>query len=75
MRDRLASIGDEHGTTLVFTSHDMREVEALCDRVVFLRAGRVIADGTPSGIVADAGFDDLEALFLAEAARMRAEQL
>ena len=75
VRDRLASIGDEHGTTLVLTSHDMREVEALCDRVVFLRAGRVIADGTPSGIVADAGFDDLEALFLAEAARMRAEQL
>jgi ABC-2 type transport system ATP-binding protein len=75
VRDRLAAIADEHGTTLVLTSHDMREVEALCDRVVFLRAGAVIADGPPARIVADAGFADLEDLFLAEAARMRSEQL
>lgn len=75
VRDRLASIGDEHGTTLLLTSHDMREVTALCDRVVFLRAGSVIADGRPAAIVADAGFGTLEELFLAEAARMRSEQL
>lgn len=75
VRDRLAAIGDEHGTTLVMTSHDMREVAALCDRVVFLRKGSVIADGSPASIVADAGFDTLEELFLAEAARMRSEQL
>ena len=53
----------------------MREVETLTERVVFLRAGQVIADGPPSKVAADGGHGSLEELFLAEAARHRAEQL
>lgn len=34
------------GTTLVYTTHQMGEVERLCDRVVIMDRGRVIADGT-----------------------------
>lgn len=73
VRDRLARLNAEHHATLLLTSHDMREVERLTTRVVFLRSGRVIADGPPAQVVADAGYPDLEALFLAEAARLRRE--
>jgi len=73
VRDRLQRLNAEHDTTLLLTSHDMREVEELTTRVVFLRGGRVIADGPPEQVVADAGHPDLETMFLAEAARLRSE--
>ncbi|MDZ7676127.1 MAG: ABC transporter ATP-binding protein [Acidimicrobiales bacterium] len=71
VRDRLAALNAEHHTALLMTSHDMREVQTLTERVVFLRAGAVIADGPPAAIAADAGQASLEALFLTEAARLR----
>jgi len=75
VRDRLAAMNRDHQTALLLTSHDMREVEELTERVVFLRAGRVIADGAPAQIAADRGAPSLEALFLSEAARLREAQL
>lgn len=75
VRDRLAALNAEHHTALLITSHDMREVETLTERVVFLRAGSVIADGPPATIASDAGQVSLEALFLAEAARLRERQV
>ncbi len=35
------------GTTIIYTSHNMREVEMLCNRVIFLSHGKVLADGPP----------------------------
>ena len=75
VRDRLEFMNAEHRSTLLLTSHDMREVERLTTRVVFLRAGKVIADGPAAEVVADAGYADLESMFLAEAARVREEAL
>jgi ABC-2 type transport system ATP-binding protein len=75
VRDRLEHMNAEHHATLLLTSHDMREVERLTTRVVFLRAGRVIADGAPAAVVAEAGHPDLETMFLAEAARLRGEEV
>lgn len=75
VRDALARLNDEHRTALLLTSHDMREVEALTERVVFLRDGRVLADGVPAEVVADAGHTTLEEMFLAEAIRMRGARL
>jgi ABC-2 type transport system ATP-binding protein len=37
----------DHDATIFLTSHDMAEVEALCDRIAFLVGGRVVAAGTP----------------------------
>ena len=37
----------ERGMTILYTSHNMAEVEQLCGRVVFLHRGRVIATGSP----------------------------
>ena len=75
VRDRLEQLNEEHHVTLLLTSHDMREVERLTDRVVFLRKGQVIADGAPEAVVAASGHVDLEAMFLAEAARRREEEV
>jgi ABC-2 type transport system ATP-binding protein len=73
VRDRLEWMNSEHHATLLLTSHDMREVESLTTRVIFLRAGRIIADGPAEQVVADAGHPDLETMFLVEAARLRDE--
>ena len=43
------------GTTIVLTSHSMAEVERLADRVGLLRAGQLIAVGTPETLIADHG--------------------
>lgn len=70
-RTMLDEIAVEHVTTLLVTSHDMREVERLCERVVFILNGRVVADGTPGDIATEHGHDDLEGVFLQMAARAR----
>jgi ABC-2 type transport system ATP-binding protein len=71
VRAGLRSLCDEHGTALLITSHDMREVERLAERVVFLLAGRIVADGTPDEIALRYDREDLEGVFLhlAEEAR------
>ncbi len=59
-----APICDEYGTALLVTSHDMAEVERLCERVVFIAAGRIVADGTPAEVAERFGRTDLEGVFL-----------
>lgn len=41
--------------TLLLTTHYIEEVERLCDRVIIVRAGNIIADGSPSQLVAKSG--------------------
>ncbi|AEF42323.1 ATP-binding cassette domain-containing protein, partial [Hoyosella subflava] len=48
----------------MLVSHAMDEVNRLCDAVVLLDAGRVIAEGTPSEITAQARAADLEEAFV-----------
>ncbi len=42
------------GKTVLLTTHYIEEAEKLCDRVLMIRAGRVVADGTPFDLVARA---------------------
>jgi ABC-2 type transport system ATP-binding protein len=64
VRTGLHRLGAEYGTALLVSSHNMVEVERLCERVVFLSMGRVVADGTATEIAALFGRDDLEEVFL-----------
>ncbi|MFE7524061.1 ABC transporter ATP-binding protein [Streptomyces halstedii] len=64
VRTALLALCAEQGTALLVTSHDMVEVERLCERVVFLHAGRIAADGTPGDVVERFGRQDLEGVFL-----------
>lgn len=54
----------DSGTTILVSSHVMDEA-LRCDRIVLLRAGRIIADTTPAGLLADTGAQDPDAAFLA----------
>ena len=55
----------DEGTALLVTSHNMLEVERMCERVVFVAGGRIVADGTPADVAATFGHGDLEGVFLA----------
>ena len=52
------------GRCVIFSSHIMQEVAALCDRIVVIAAGEVKADGTPDELRARAGHDNLEDAFV-----------
>lgn len=52
------------GKCIVFSSHIMQEVAALCDRIVIVHRGTVAAMGTPDEIRAQTGTDDLEECFV-----------
>jgi ABC-2 type transport system ATP-binding protein len=54
----------DSGTTIIVSSHVMDEA-LRCDRLVLMRAGRIIADTTPDGLLADTGETDPDAAFLA----------
>lgn len=64
VRTGLEELCAEEGTSLLITSHNMTEIERLCERVVFLSAGRVVANDTPQAVAARFGSRDLEAVFL-----------
>ena len=53
------------GLTMIYTSHNMSEVEQLCDRVIFLQKGKILAVDTPAGILKRFDRKTLEAVFLA----------
>jgi ABC-2 type transport system ATP-binding protein len=54
----------QRGVTVVYTSHNMREVEVLCDRVLFLSRGRAVAEGTPRDVMERAQQASLEDVFI-----------
>lgn len=45
IRDFLMQMNKEEGTTILLTTHDLQDIEALCSRVIMLDDGRVIYDG------------------------------
>ena len=53
----------DRGATLIVSSHVMDEA-LRCDRLMLMRAGRIIADTTPDGLLADTGQKDPDAAFL-----------
>ena len=54
----------EEGRCVIFSSHIMQEVAALCDRIVIIAKGTVVAAGTADELRAQAGEDNLEDAFV-----------
>jgi len=54
----------ESGRCVLFSSHVMQEVAALCDDIVIISHGRVVVRGTPAEILATTGAPDLEEAFV-----------
>jgi sodium transport system ATP-binding protein len=63
LRDQLRELR-ANGKCLLFSSHVMQEVAALCDRIVILAHGRVVAQGTAAELSARAGTPTLEDAFV-----------
>lgn len=63
VRQLIHELKDE-GRCVLFSSHIMQEVEALADRLIIIRAGRVVADGTPEELRSKTDIDDLEEMFV-----------
>jgi len=64
VRKLLRRIQREQGITMIYTSHNMRDVEEVCDRVLFLHKGRIIAEGTPAEVIAKFHQKSLEEVFI-----------
>ncbi len=54
----------ESGCTILLASHNMGEVERLCDTVLMLKTGRIVDQGSPTELLGRYGRDDLEEVFL-----------
>ncbi len=52
------------GLSVLYTSHNMREMEEMSDRIIFLQKGNLVAEGTAAEIVFRFGQADLEDVFL-----------
>ncbi|MGB0670824.1 MAG: ABC transporter ATP-binding protein [Rhodospirillales bacterium] len=65
MRGFLETWRAETGATVLLASHNMAEVERLCDRVIMMRRGRIVDDGTPASLIRAYGRRNLEEVFLA----------
>ncbi|MEO0424989.1 MAG: ATP-binding cassette domain-containing protein [Pseudomonadota bacterium] len=63
MRELIRRFRDE-GRCVVFSSHIMQEVSALCDEVVIVSGGRVAASGTPDALLEKLGGDTFEEAFV-----------
>jgi sodium transport system ATP-binding protein len=57
------------GCCVLFSSHVMQEVSALCDRIVVIAKGRAVANGTPDDLIAHSGKSTLEDAFVALAGK------
>lgn len=64
VRAALRRMQHERQLTIVYTSHNMREIETMCDRVMFLARGRIVAQGTPQEVIAQAQTTSLEDVFI-----------
>jgi ABC-2 type transport system ATP-binding protein len=64
VRARLARYRAERGATVLIASHNMVEVERLCERVIIMKKGAIVDDDAPAALLARYGRDTLEEVFL-----------
>jgi ABC-2 type transport system ATP-binding protein len=71
VRGWLERYREESGCTILLASHNMAEVERLCDQVLMMKQGRIVDRGSPAALLERYRRDDLEEVFL-DIARDRA---
>ncbi len=63
IRDRIRRFVRESGATVIVSSHNMLEIEYLCDRIAFISGGRIITDGRPEELKRKYQAENLEEVF------------
>lgn len=74
IRGHLERYRERKNATILLASHNMGEVERLCDRVLMMKRGRIVDDGSPPQLLARYGRQNLEEVFL-DVARDRREPM
>jgi ABC-2 type transport system ATP-binding protein len=64
VRAELERYRRERGATILLASHNMAEVERLCDRVIMMKRGEIVDDEAPAKLLARYGRESLEEVFL-----------
>jgi len=67
IRANLRELTTRDGRGVLWTSHNMYEAEAVCDRVLFLSRGKILLEGRPEALLREYGKPTLEELFIAVA--------
>lgn len=65
IRDMICQFAKQEAVGVLWTSHNMYEVETVCDRVLFLSHGRILLRGNPKTLPQEHGRQSLEELFIA----------
>jgi ABC-2 type transport system ATP-binding protein len=67
IRKRVKTYVREKRSAVLWTSHNMREIEEVCDRVLFISHGKILLEGSPKSLPGQYGKKDLEELFISVA--------
>ncbi len=67
IRERIKEYATETRSGVLWTSHNMNEIKAVCNRVLFLSHGKILLSGDPESLPGEHGKRDLEDLFIAVA--------
>lgn len=67
VRKLLRRIQSERQISMIYTSHNMRDVQEVCDRVLFMHKGKIIAHGTPQQVMDQFNQTSLEDVFISVA--------
>jgi len=64
LRAKILKLVRETGGAILWTSHNMREIEQVSDRIIFLSRGEIVADDSPNNLKNRFGQEDLEEIFI-----------
>lgn len=64
LREYIRSYCQREGATILLASHNMREVEKMCDQVLMMKKGRIVDSGAPQHLTQKYGQRDMEDVFL-----------
>lgn len=64
IRTRIETYRAKQNASILLASHNMAEVERLCDRVIIMKAGRIADEGSPTELMARHGRENMEQVFL-----------
>ncbi len=71
LRRTIAEYAKRHGVTVLLSSHNMLEVQHLCDRIALIRSGVIIEEGTPEEVIEKYNAKDLEEAYMRAIESMR----
>lgn len=64
VRKSIRTLQEKLSTTVLYTSHNMKDIEEVCDQVLFMHKGKVLAHGSPNEIVKQFKEESLEGVFI-----------